>query len=348
MTLSTEFGGIQFVFKNGFIHPKPDRHHPPDRKPPCAAVLLGERRQSSELPSLGDLPSLGLLFVSLDTPLNIPTRPDTPTGFLQTPATPSPGSPLDTDTFDRLFARVFAYNERIRRHSEDRYLDLAGMTSLTSMVYGVLPTDLTELHLNATYIVELDCALLPDTLEFLDLEDCWHLKRILNLDRLPVLSYLNVSGSSIASLPRLPASLTTLKASFCRKLTSLPLLLRTKLRMLTLYRTPIVRLPDLPETMWSLDIALTNVRGEDFPMIPDSLSILNTDGTPAVEDGFLPSRTEPFSEYAVRVRTFWNACLRKSRYDALFEELMMAAWHPDRVSKWLDQGEDVLDMMMGV
>jgi hypothetical protein len=85
-------------------------------------------------------------------------------------------------------------------------------------------------------------------------------------------------------------------------------------------------------------------------MIPDSLSILNIEGTPAVEDGFLPSRwdTEPFSFHAVRVRTFWNACLRKSRYDALFEELMMAAWHPDRVSKWLDQGEDVLDMMMGV
>jgi hypothetical protein len=226
------------------------------------------------------------------------------------------------------------------------------MTSLTSMVYGVLPTDLTELHLNATYIVELDCALLPDTLEFLDLEDCWHLKRILNLDRLPVLSYLNVSGSSIASLPRLPASLTTLKASFCRKLTSLPLLLRTKLRMLTLYRTPIVRLPDLPETMWSLDIALTNVRGEDFPMIPDSLSILNTDGTPAVEDGFIPSRwdTEPFSVHAVRVRTFWNACLRKEKFDALHESLIAATWHPDRFERWcLDEDEKRENAsMMGV
>ena len=82
-------------------------------------------------------------------------------------------------------------------------------------------------------------------------------------------------------------------------------------------------------------------------MIPDSLSILNIDGTPAVEDGFLPSRTEPFSEYTVRVRTFWNACLRKEKFDAIHEELMMATWHPDRVSKWLEQGEDVLDMMMG-
>ena len=247
-----------------------------------------------------------------------------------------------------MFAKVFAYNERIRRYPEDRYLDLTGIVSLTSMVYGVLPTDLTELHLNATSIVELDCALLPKTMELLDLGDCWHLKRILNLDQLPVLASLNISSTPIASLPRLPAILTTLNASFCRKLTSLPPLLRTKLRMLKLYRTPIVRLPDLPETMWSLDIAMTNVRGEDCPMIPDSLSILNADGTPAVEDGFLPSRTEPFSDYAVRVRTFWNACLRKSRYDALFEELMMATWRPDRVSKWLEAGEDVLDMMMGV
>ena len=37
----------------------------------------------------------------------------------------------------------------------------------------------------------------------------------------------------------------------------------------------------------------------------------------------------------------------KKRFAMFHEELMMVTWHPSRVAKWLEMGEDVLDMMMG-
>jgi hypothetical protein len=40
--------------------------------------------------------------------------------------------------------------------------------------------------------------------------------------------------------------------------------------------------------------------------------------------------------------------IHKEQFDRFHEELMAKAWHPSRVSHWLEQGEDVLDMMMGV
>lgn len=40
--------------------------------------------------------------------------------------------------------------------------------------------------------------------------------------------------------------------------------------------------------------------------------------------------------------------VHKERFDRFHEELMAVTWHPSRVSHWLEQGEEVLDMMMGV
>jgi hypothetical protein len=38
----------------------------------------------------------------------------------------------------------------------------------------------------------------------------------------------------------------------------------------------------------------------------------------------------------------------KTRFDRFHEELMAKAWHPSRVARWLEHGEEVLDMMLGV
>lgn len=37
-----------------------------------------------------------------------------------------------------------------------------------------------------------------------------------------------------------------------------------------------------------------------------------------------------------------------NRTQILKEDLMAAAWHPKRVMKWLEQGEEILDMLCGV
>ncbi len=38
----------------------------------------------------------------------------------------------------------------------------------------------------------------------------------------------------------------------------------------------------------------------------------------------------------------------KTRFDRFHEELMAKTWHPTRVARWLEHGEAVLDMMLGV
>jgi hypothetical protein len=84
-------------------------------------------------------------------------------------------------------------------------------------------------------------------------------------------------------------------------------------------------------------------------MLPESLQWLELDYSAAVTEGFVPERPDTVTntEYAATVRAWWNACLRKERFDSFHEELMMAAWHPRRVEAWLLQGEDVLDNIMG-
>lgn len=38
----------------------------------------------------------------------------------------------------------------------------------------------------------------------------------------------------------------------------------------------------------------------------------------------------------------------RARFALFHEELMQKAWHPIRVARWLEAGEEVLDMMMGL
>jgi len=220
---------------------------------------------------------------------------------------------------------------------------------LTELVYGVLPEDLTELVINHSPVLEIDCAHLPKTLEVLDLQNCSDLERVLNLDQLPKLTRLLLGGSSVRTLSRLPASLRVLNVHYCIHLTGLPPLGRTQLERLDIDWATFDTLPQLPETLRILSARWSNL-GANLPPLPESLEVLDLDGSVAVRDGFLPQRSDhSFSiTYTPMARIFWNACIQKERYDQIHEELMQVAWHRDRVSKWLDHGEDVLDMMMGV
>ena len=207
------------------------------------------------------------------------------------------------------------------------------------------------MKLQHTSIVELDCALLPKSIDVLDVSQCRNLERILNLDQLSNLTILNITGTPIASLPRLPNSLTCLNAKQCPNLTTLPVLEQTNLRSLTLYRTPVENLPHLPSTLSLLNIHKTKVRGEGFPMIPDSVTYLDIDYTPAVKDGFLPNRMdgEQYADYANRVRTLWKGCSHKEKFALFHEELIVATWHPDRFEQWcLDIEEKKENEMMMV
>ncbi len=182
----------------------------------------------------------------------------------------------------------------------------------------------------------------------LDVAHCRQLERILNLDHLPKLTNLLAEDTAIRSLPRLPSSLVALLVSHCPYLTGLPSLTRTALRRLDIDWTHMEVIPQLPETLHTFCARFTRI-GVELPMLPESLQWLELDHSVAVTEGFVPEQPDTVTntEYAATVRAWWNACLRKERFDTLHEELMMAAWHPKRVEAWLTHGWDVLDNIMG-
>lgn len=56
---------------------------------------------------------------------------------------------------------------------------------------------------------------------------------------------------------------------------------------------------------------------------------------------------EHLRAWAVHDKRLEPMYLHKKRFSMFQEELMKVTWHPSRVAKWLEQGKDVLDMMMG-
>lgn len=245
-----------------------------------------------------------------------------------------------------MFAKIVDYSARRPGHHDyDLNLD---WLQLTEVVYGALPEDLKELSLCRNPLLEIDCALLPNTLEVLDLRHCRSLERILNLDRLPKLIVLEIEDTAITSLPKLPASLIHLNASHTR-LTALPTLMKCgDLRRIDLeWCKDISKLPMLPDGVHSLCLRHSGI--DELPMLPDTLSYLDVDYAEVVHQGLAPERPDTVShtEYATTTRAWHMACLRLERYELIHEELMQKAWHPRRVERWLEQGEAVLDMMMG-
>jgi hypothetical protein len=245
-----------------------------------------------------------------------------------------------------MFARIVDYSARRPGH-HDHDLNLDWM-SLTEVVYGALPEDLKELSLCRNPLLEIDCALLPKTLEVLDLKYCRSLERILNLDQLPKLIVLEIEETAITGLPKLPTSLVHLNASHTR-LTALPTLMKCgDLRRIDLeWCKDIPKLPMIPDGVHTLCLRHSGIA--ELPMIPDSVSYLDVDYAEVVDQGLAPERPDTVShtEYATTTRKWWSACLRLERYESIHEELMMSCWHPRRVEAWLLQGEAVLDNVMG-
>jgi hypothetical protein len=218
------------------------------------------------------------------------------------------------------------------------------------VVYGALPDDLVELCLDNNYLLELDCALLPKTLEVLQVRNVRTLTSIRNLDQLPNLCELNLGGcSGLTTLPVLPPKLHTVRLGHCIGLTELPPLARLpNLRILDINMTTrLHELPALPEGLTWLLAQFSAL--DEPPYLPESLCCLDLAHSMVVLLGLAPERRdrEGIADYTERTRTWWNGCLAKERFDAIHEELMAAAWHPKRVEAWLSHGEEVLDNIMG-
>jgi|688.fasta_scaffold411799_2 hypothetical protein len=199
-----------------------------------------------------------------------------------------------------------------------------------------IPEVITHLVLDDTNITELDGAKLPKGLVSLSAERA-KLFEVRNLDRLVNLRDLNLTCCVWLDHidGELPPHLWSLHLRQCLSLTRTPRLVHTRLQHLSVDMCEkLSKLPELPETLVSLIAQRSAI--PTLPYLPDSLAVLHTDGVDARGTAAL-----------IPIRDQQRKALRKERFDAIHEELMMVAWHPKRVEAWLTHGEHTLDMMMG-
>jgi hypothetical protein len=197
--------------------------------------------------------------------------------------------------------------------------------------------------------VELDCALLPRSLQWLSLYNNDTMTTIRNLDQLTELRVLNLSWCSrLTTISAIPPSLVTLSLDHCDRLEALPPLVRSNLKVLAVaYTIDLDYLPALPESLQMLSARDSFFR--NVPYFPPNLTYLEL-ARSSMSRHFphLAKRPgEDMATYTRRVLAEQAQRLRRERYDQIHEELMAATWHPRRVEAWSLAGEEVLDMMMG-
>ena len=131
----------------------------------------------------------------------------------------------------------------------------------------------------------------------------------------------------------------TLDLSFL-ELTELPELPNT-LTQLYCHNNNLTKLPELPKTLTTLYCFNNNLT--ELPKLPKTLRFLSCKGN------HFPNNKvdESIPDYMKRYHAFQELKSKERiihRCSLYFEELMMKAWHPDRVEKWMLAGVDMEEM----
>lgn len=176
-----------------------------------------------------------------------------------------------------------------------------------------LPSGLKELHCQNTRLASL-----PELPSELKLLDCCN-TRLTSLPNLPAgLQRLYCSNTQLTSLPELPSGLQTLYVSNTQ-LTSLPTL-PSGLQVLYCYNTQLSSLPELPSGLRDLYCSNT-------PLIIQR------------------EKNESISDYNRRWAVWREEEVSRKRiqdkHRLLKEEIVIEAWHPRKVERWVDCGVDL-------
>ena len=170
-------------------------------------------------------------------------------------------------------------------------------------------------------VSRLNITSLPELPAGLKMLDC-HDTQLTSLPKLPdSLERLECDHTQLTSLPKLPDSLEDLQCEHTQ-LTSLPKL-PTGLRRLFCHSTPLTTLPELPAGLRALCCV-------DTPLVLQR------------------SKGESIADYNLRWREWREEQASKQRIQSkhrlLKEEIVMEAWHPRKVERWLELGAELEDM----
>ena len=183
----------------------------------------------------------------------------------------------------------------------------------------------------------------------------------------PNIEVLICNMNKIEKIVELPKSLLSFTCNY-NKLTSLTNL-PPKLMYLDCADNKIEKIEKLPDSLFYLDCSANNLKKlprlpkgliklytqynylECLPTLPEGLQILSYhDNNNISEIDYLPkSLTNLYNEtpyifmfdFVESVRKKLEKQRYKHRIDTIKEELMMKAWHPDRIEKWLEMGYDM-------
>ena len=236
-----------------------------------------------------------------------------------------------------LYLRLEAFRQAVRNYPDPtgpRGLGLYGV-KMGDAFPACIPDGVRELDLRETDVQVLDGTTLPTSITTIR-AGLTRIHTVRNLDKLKNLIFLHLDwNASLETIEgSLPESLVGLNLRNCASLTRLPPLGRTNLEFLTVSGCiSLTTLPSLPPTLAELNLERSSV--SDVPLLPESVTHLILRGGAVIDTAIESYHREE------------RLTAQRKQFRILHEELMMATWHPDRVSKWLDQGEDVLDMMMG-
>jgi Leucine-rich repeat (LRR) protein len=229
--------------------------------------------------------------------------------------------PSNVETLSITFVGIDKVPENLKNATNIKELILTG-NSIT--VLEGLPPNLEILTCNMNKIKEIKN--LPATLTHM----YCNYNQLTVLDGLPpYLEDLDCADNKIERIERLPKSLIRLECSY-NKLKSLPAL-PPKLKILYTQYNYLVCLPTLPEGLKEIYYH-NNKNISELDYLPHSITNLHNDSIPQNKYVF---------GYIESLRSRLEKERNINRTKALKEDLMAAAWHPDRVEKWLAVGYEM-------
>jgi hypothetical protein len=211
------------------------------------------------------------------------------------------------------------------------------LSSLGLRTLPPLPPTVQRLYCSSNRLTELPP--LPPALRVLHADS----NQLQSLPPLPVtLQEVVIARNSLETLPPLPSTLQHLYTSFChlRTLPELPPTLLT----LSVAGNCLRSLPPLPPTLRHLDLDQNPIEHLSVPF-PPTLQKLSTLLTALPHTLHYSDDTAEIARYAEELDAAQDALEAPPRVHArtelVKEELVAAAWRPERVEKWLEAGLDV-------
>jgi len=203
-----------------------------------------------------------------------------------------------------------------------------GLDGVPTMDVRVLPQWITRLSLGRTQITEFPEGVFPNLKRIvLYQEDCIH-----KLHIPPKVTYIQITSlASLTSIDAFPSLATEIQLWDLPNLQEIPEF-PTTLSKLNIDSVPVTLIPPLPEKDLYVSIIYTR--------LPAHLAPENRFGIGYT--GWI-SRVNPL------LKELWEKNRTQKRCRLVQEELKLTAHSPERVAKWLGDGDwDLLDRMLGI